>query len=93
MKGQNLIEVMNVLKEQLLKWFLELLGNIYPDLVKVFYTNLHVVGDNVCSHMKGIDMKTTLKVWSTVTGMKYIGLRINKGNIGVVLRIQQDVVL
>jgi len=23
-----------------------MLGNIYPDLMKVFYTNLHVVGDN-----------------------------------------------
>jgi len=72
------------LKEQLLKWFLEFSRNIYPDLVKVFYTNLHVVGDNLCSHVKRIDMEITPEVWSVVARFKYVGLRINKGNIGVV---------
>jgi len=33
--------VRNLLKEQKLKRFLEMSGNIYPDLVKVFYTNLN----------------------------------------------------
>jgi len=63
---------------------MKLSGNIYPDVVKVFYTNLHVVAGNICSHMKGIDMEITLEVWSVVAGLKYVGLRINKGNIGVV---------
>jgi len=59
-------------------------GNIYPNLVKFFYTKLHIVGDNLCSHVKGNEMEITPKVWSIVTGLKYVGLRINKGNIGVV---------
>jgi len=40
MKQQNLTMVRSLLREQRLKRFLELFGNIYPDLVKVFYTNL-----------------------------------------------------
>jgi len=59
-------------------------GNIYPDLVKVFYTNLHIDDENLCSHVKGVDMEITPNVWTAVTGLKYVGLRINKGNIGVV---------
>ena len=84
MKGKNLNEVMNVLNEQLLKKFLELFGNIYLDLVKVFYTNLHVVEDNLWSHVKGSDMEITLEVWYVVVVLKYTRLRINKGKIGVV---------
>jgi len=41
MKQQKLDTVRIILKEQRLKRFLELTGNIYPNLVKVFYTNLH----------------------------------------------------
>ena len=73
-----------LLKEQLLKRFLEMSGNIYPDLVRVFYTNLQFVGNNLVSHVKGVDMEITHEVWSTITGLKYADLRINKGNIGVV---------
>ena len=40
MKQQKLDSVRSILKEQKLKRFLELTGNIYPDLVKVFYTKL-----------------------------------------------------
>jgi len=59
-------------------------GNIYPDLIRVFYTNLKFVDNNLVSHVKGVDMEITHEVWTTVTGLKYVGLRINKGNIGVV---------
>jgi len=37
MKQQNLTVVRSLLKEQRMKRFLEFSGNIYPDLVKVFY--------------------------------------------------------
>jgi len=84
LKEQKLTEVRVLLKEQLLKRFLEMLGNIYPDLVRVFYTNLQFVGNNLVSHIKGVDMEITHEVWSAVTGLKYAGLRIKKGNIGVV---------
>ena len=38
---------------------MEMSGNIYLDLMKVFYTNLHIDGENLCSHEKGIDMEIT----------------------------------
>jgi len=34
-------------------------GNIYPDLIGVFYTNLKFEGDNLVSHVKGVDMEIT----------------------------------
>jgi len=59
-------------------------GNIYPDLIWVCFTNLKFEGNNLVSHVKGVDMEITHEVWAAVGGLKYVGLRINKGNIGVV---------
>ena len=70
MKQQKLDSVRSILKEQKLKRFLELTGNIYPDLVKVFYTNLLLYGDSFVSHVKGVDMVITSDAWSAVTGLK-----------------------
>jgi len=84
MKQQKLDSVRSILKEQKLKRFLEFTGNIYPDLVKVFYTNLHFDGDSLVSHFKGVDMIITSEVWSAVIGHKSFGLRINRGNLEVV---------
>ena len=56
--------------------------NIYPDLVRVFFTNLKII--DITSHVKGVDMEITLEVWTAYTGLKHDGLMINKGNIGVV---------
>ena len=83
MKQQNLNVVRSLLKEQRLKRFLELTGNIYPDLVKVFYTNLQFNGDSLVSHVKGVDMVITNEVWTVVIGLKFSGIRINRGNLGV----------
>jgi len=58
--------------------------NISPDLARVFYTNLKIVGDNLCSHVKGIDIEITHDVWTAITGLKYVRLKINKGHISVV---------
>jgi len=84
MKQQNLTVLRSLLKEQRLKRFLELTGNIYPDLVKVFYTNLQFNGDSLVSHVKSVDKVITNDVWIVVTGLKFSGLRINRGNLGVV---------
>jgi len=84
LKSQKLDDVRRLLKEQLLKRFLEMKGNIYLDLIRVFYTNLKFEGNNLVSRVKGVDMEITHEVWAVVTGLKYDGLRINKGNIGVV---------
>ena len=76
--------VRSLLKEQRLKRFLEMTGNIYPDLVKVFYRNLQFNGDILISHVKGVDIEITNDVWTAINGLKYSGLRINKGNLGVI---------
>ena len=73
-----------ILKDQLLRRFLEMKRDIYPDLIQVFYTNLKSEGNNLVSHVKGVDMEITHDVWAAVTGLKYAGPRINKGNLGVV---------
>jgi len=84
LKSQKLDNVRKLLKDQLLRRFLEMKGNIYPDLIRVFYTNLKFEGNNLVSHVKGVDMKITHDVWTAVASLKYVGLRINKGNLGVV---------
>jgi len=47
LKSQKLDDVRRLLKEQLLKRFLGMKGNIYPDLIQVFYTNLKFEGNNL----------------------------------------------
>ena len=84
LKSQKLDNVRRLLKDQFLRKFLEMKGNIYPDLIRVFYTNLKFEGNNLVSHVKGVDMEITHDVWVVVAGLKYSGLRINKGNLGVV---------
>ena len=80
LKSENLTETRAVLKHQKLKMLLELTGNVYPDLVKVFYTNLTLDGKNVVSYVKGTKMKITSEVWNSVAGIKYAGLKVGKGN-------------
>jgi len=65
--------VRSLLKEQLLRRFLEMKGNIYSDLILVFYTNLKFEGNNLVSHVKGVDMEITHDVWAIVTSLKYLG--------------------
>jgi len=84
LKEQKLGELRSLLKEQMLKKFLEMPGNTYPDLIRVFYTNLQFVGNNLVSRVKGVDMEITHEVCTSNTGLKYVGLRINQWNIGVV---------
>ena len=40
LREENLSEAKTLLKHQKLKNFLEMTGNVYPDLVKVFYLSL-----------------------------------------------------
>jgi len=84
MKQQKLGSMRSILKERRLKRLIELTSNIYPNLVKVFYTNLQFNGDSLVSHVKGINMVITSDVWAVVTRLKSSGLRINRGNLGVV---------
>jgi len=84
LKSQKLDNVRRLLKDQSLRMFLEMKGNIYPDLVRVFYTNLKFEGNNLVSHVKGVEMEINHEVWTVVAGLQFSGLRINKGNLGVV---------
>ena len=59
-------------------------GDIVPDLVKVFYTNLTFEKENVASHVKGVDIKITPVMWIVVTGLKYSGAKVGKGNISAI---------
>ena len=77
LKSQKLDNLRKLLKDQSLGRFLEMKGNIYPDLIRVFYTNLKFEGNNLISHVKGVDMEITHDVWTAVAGLKYAGLRIN----------------
>ena len=56
LKSQKLDNVRRLLKDQSLRKFLEMKGNIYPDLIRVFYTNLKFEGNNLVSHVKGVDL-------------------------------------
>jgi len=83
MKQQKLDSVRGILKDQRMKRFLKLTGNAYPNLVKVFYTNLHFDSDSLVSHVKGVEMVITSDVWAVVTGLNSSGLRINRENLGL----------
>jgi len=51
LKEENLTAAKTLLKHQKLKSFLEMTGNVYPDLVKVFYSNLVQDGKNLVSQV------------------------------------------
>ena len=57
LREENPTEAKTLLKHQKLKNFLEMTGNVYPDLVKVFYNNLVQDGKNLVSHLKGVKLK------------------------------------
>ena len=80
LREENLTEAKTLLKHQKLKNFLEMTGNVYPDLVKVFYNNLVQDGKNLVSHVKGLKLKITREIWSDVGGIKYSGMKVSKGN-------------
>jgi len=61
-KSENMIEEKTFLKHQKLKHFLEMTGNVYPDLVKVFYSNLFQDGKNLVSYVKGVKLKITREI-------------------------------
>jgi len=53
-----------MVKLQELEKFLELIGNIYLELVKVFFTNLKVKEDRLETRVKGVTVKIIYKISS-----------------------------
>jgi len=66
--------------KRMLEKFLNLTGNLYPNLVRVFFTNLSFEDDIMCSHVKGVDMVITNDVWIVVTCLKSTSRIVGKGN-------------
>jgi len=71
------------LKDQKLKTFLELSGKIYPNLVKVFFTNLQFKNDALLSSVKGFHMEISKKAWKDVVGLRARGVQMRKGETGL----------
>ena len=93
LRVENLTKAKTLLKHKKLKSFLEMTGNVYPNLVKVFYRNLEQDGKNLVSYVKGVKLKITREIWSNVGGIKYSGLKVSKGNTAGNTRVQQDAIL
>jgi len=70
LKEEKLDEVKEVLKFQRLEKLLKLSGNVYPNLVKVFLTNMWYDEDTIYSHVKGFDICINDEVWLTVVGLR-----------------------
>jgi len=83
-KGWRFESLFQQLKHQKLKSFLEVLGKIYLDLVKVFFTNLEFKNDVLLSSIKGVRMEINKRSWKDVVGLKSRGVQVRKGETGVV---------
>jgi len=69
---------------QNLQTFLELLGKIYLDLMKVFFTNLQLKNDVFLSSVKGVHMEISKKAWKDVARLRAKGVQVRNGETGVV---------
>jgi len=79
LRAEGFESLFQQLKHQKLKTLLEFLGKIYPDLVKVFFTNLEFKNDMLLSSIKGIQMEINKKSWKDVVGLKSRGVQVRKG--------------
>ena len=61
--------------------FVKLSGNIYPDLVKVFLTNMWIDDGVIYSQVEGVDMAITNEVWLSVAGLRDAGTIVSRANV------------
>jgi len=80
LKKEKLDEVRDMLKFEKLDRFLKLTGNTYPDLVKVFLTNIWYDKENLYSQVKGINIAINEAVSLSVTGLRNDGATVSRGN-------------
>jgi len=73
LRNENLNQVVDILKFQKLERFVKLSGNIYPDLVKVFLTNMWIDDGVIYSQVKGVDTAIMDEVWLSVAGLRDVG--------------------
>jgi len=67
-----------------LKTFLELSGKVYPDLVKLFYTNLKFSNGILKTSVKGVEMEITRQTWKDVVGLRQKSVQVRKGETSAV---------
>jgi len=67
LRGENFGNLEQHLKAHKLKTFLELSGKVYPDLVKVFYTNPKFSNGILKTSVKGVEMEITRQTWKDVS--------------------------
>jgi len=84
LKVEGFESLFQQLKHQKLKSFLELSGKIYPELVKVFFTNFEFKNDVLLSSIKGVQMEINKRAWKDVVGLKSKGVQVRKGETGAV---------
>jgi len=81
LKEQNLDEVKEILRFQKLEKFVRLSGNVYPNLVKVFLTNMWYEEDAIYSLVKGVDICIKDEVWLTVAGLRNAGIPVGRKHV------------
>jgi len=64
LKDEKFKGMRNLLQHQHLHTFLEMTGKVYPQLIKVFYTNLTFEGVVLKSQVKVVDIEVTSHVWN-----------------------------
>jgi len=69
LKEEKQDEVRECLKFQKLEKFVRLSGNVYPDLVKVFLTNMWYDEDTIYSQVKIIDIFVAGNCWTENDGI------------------------
>jgi len=81
LKEEKLDDVREALRFQKLEKFVRMSENVYPDLVKVFLTNMRSDEEAIYSQVKGIDICINDDVWLEVAGLRNAGVPIGKNNI------------
>jgi len=68
-----------LISSQHLETFVQLIGDIYPDLVRVFYANLACEDDLLTSRVKGVNIVLTTDVWTSIAGFRISGIPAHRG--------------
>jgi len=80
LKEEKLDDVKEALWFQKLEKFVRLSRNVYPDLVKVFLTNMWSDEEAIYSKVKGIDICINDEVWLAVARLRNARIPIGKNN-------------
>jgi len=64
---------------QNLETFVQLKGNVYPDLIRVFYANLQCEEDLLTSRVKEVNIVLTPEIWTSIAGFRIAGILAHRG--------------